>query len=124
MSSKDGRTFLGYVMCGDFTPDEGDALWPSADIAEEAVYERRRQLLKWGDQTHRTQHEYLAILLEEVGEVAKAINEVTYSNQEGELYISQLENLREELIQVAAVAIGQVEALDRLTGRPKDKTLR
>jgi NTP pyrophosphatase (non-canonical NTP hydrolase) len=62
--------------------------------------ELQRQGLKWGVQNH-TQEEWLTILGEEVGEVARAILE------------KQPENYREELIQVAAVCMAAVENFDR-----------
>lgn len=59
---------------------------------EEVLKERERQDEKWGIQTHLG-HAWLGILTEEVGEVAKAINEDNYK----EILI--------ELVQVAAVAM-------------------
>lgn len=105
----------------------------SADVLEEVDQERGRQELKWGQQNHpdgtrgdrrvlrdtkmptwdtmcfnarrqtdRAAHEgsleYLDILFEEV---AEAFSE------------SDPQRLREELIQVAAVAVAWVEAIDR-----------
>lgn len=61
--------------------------------------ERIKQDAKWGIQDHDAKG-WLPILTEEVGEAAKAMNE----NDPG---------LREELIQVAAVAMAWVEAMDR-----------
>lgn len=62
-------------------------------IFELIELERISQDRKWGDQSHRSHAEMLAVLVEEVGEVAKAIleNNVTAMNV--------------ELIQVAAVVI-------------------
>ena len=62
--------------------------------------EQARQVSKWGNQNH-TPLRWLPILTEEVGEVAKAVNE-----NDGEAY-------RAELVQVAAVATSMIECYDR-----------
>lgn len=62
--------------------------------------ERKRQDEKWGPSMERPSPS-LAVLMEEVGEVANALLE----NDE--------DNLRVELVQVAAVALAMVEAIDR-----------
>lgn len=62
--------------------------------------ERDRQREKWREKEHEFRGNKLSVLLEEVGEVAKAINE-----DEGP------ERLREELVQVAAVAVKWVQTL-------------
>jgi NTP pyrophosphatase (non-canonical NTP hydrolase) len=66
------------------------------EIINAIIKERKRQ-----DYLHprNKQHEYLAIITEEIGEVAKAILEKDKNNQ------------REEIIQVAAVAIRWLEEL-------------
>ena len=61
--------------------------------------ERARQDRLWGDQSARDRWLWLAILTEEVGEVAKAILEG--------------KPLRGELVQVAAVAVAALEALEK-----------
>lgn len=67
--------------------------------------ERRRQDTKWGPQNH-SPLEWLSILTEEVGEVAKAINEAHWGG-------APLTEYRAELVQVAAVAVAAIESLDR-----------
>ena len=69
-------------------------------VLTEIETERARQDSKWGIQNHEPL-KWNAILGEEFGEVSKAILE------------NDTENYREELIQVAAVAIAAVESLDR-----------
>jgi hypothetical protein len=66
------------------------------------VGERLAQDAKWGEQNHPSEV-WLAILSEEVGEMAK-----TMLPGEGTLY-----DTREEAVQVAAVAVAFVEAIDR-----------
>lgn len=61
--------------------------------------ERVRQDKKWGASAFRPPPS-LAVLMEEVGEVAQAI-------------LEDPGNLRAECVQVAAVAIAMVEAIDR-----------
>lgn len=69
------------------------------EVLEEVMEERKRQDELWGEQNH-DDGIWLAILVEEVGEVANDINE-------------RSKKLREELIQVAAVAVSWVESIDR-----------
>jgi NTP pyrophosphatase (non-canonical NTP hydrolase) len=77
-------------------------------ILIEVGEERARQDAKWGIQDH-IPLKWNAILGEEFGEVSKAILE------------NDQTNYREELIQVAAVAIAAIENLDRqLTLKNKD----
>lgn len=70
------------------------------NVLKEVKHERHNQEIKWGEQNHQPL-KWLAILGEEVGETNKAILE------------DDLENYREELIQVAAVAVAMVESFDR-----------
>lgn len=66
-------------------------------IWEAIQAERRRQDEKFGVQDHSPE-KWLAILVEEVGEVAQAILQGT------------VEDYREEVVQVAAVAVAILEA--------------
>ena len=70
-------------------------------ILANIIRERERQDDLWGKATERdyTPEKWLAVLVEEVGEVAKSI-------QDG-----SVENLKEELTQVAAVAIAFLETI-------------
>ena len=77
------------------------------DSVLRCVYdERLRQQELWGKQNHQP-HRWLAILLEEVGEVAKEVNDA----DEGAAM--DWDAYREELIQVAAVAVQMIECMDR-----------
>lgn len=76
-----------------------------SEIIEEIKAERERQEIKWGRQNHDGPL-YLTILTEEVGEVAHAILESRFGSDKPE-------EIRKELIQVAAVAIAMIEAYDR-----------
>jgi hypothetical protein len=67
-----------------------------------------RQVGKWGVQSH-SQANWYAILGEEFGEVGKAICEIALSTRG----VFTTENLRDELIHTAAVAIAMVESLER-----------
>ena len=62
-----------------------------SDFYEKVDSERVRQDKKWGTQHHNA-HEWLAILIEEVGETAQGLNDRNPARME------------HELIQVAAVA--------------------
>ncbi len=67
--------------------------------------ERDRQEVKWGPQLHSWPI-WAAILGEESGEVAEACLQAHWQ------YDGGLEHLREELVQVAAVAVQMLEKLD------------
>lgn len=78
-----------------------------ASIAIDIYKERERQDFKWGDQSENPSILWTTVLTEEVGEVAKAVLDFEYQHGGTE------EDLRKELIQVAAVAVAWVEALDK-----------
>ena len=68
--------------------------------------ERDSQDAKWGNQ-HHSVPVWSAILTEECGEVAQAALEVAFHGEE-----DRLAHLREELVQVAAVAVHIIEKID------------
>jgi NTP pyrophosphatase (non-canonical NTP hydrolase) len=68
--------------------------------------ERQRQDAKWGEQAHPPEW-WLAILVEEVGEAAQEVLGIAYGDA-----AKAHGDLRTELLHVAAVAVGAVEALD------------
>ena len=68
------------------------------DILEET----ERQDAKWGSQRDLSRVDWMPILTEEVGEVAKSIND----NE-------TIDDLRNELVQVAAVCLQWIDSLDR-----------
>mgnify|MGYP001574542261 CR=1 FL=1 len=76
--------------------------------------ERDRQDAKWGVQNHAPEW-WLAILMEEVGELAQAILESHFDNGVDARKKGGLPNIRKEAIQCAAVAVALVECLDRCT---------
>lgn len=79
-------------------------------VMADILNERHRQNGKWGEQNHKP-IEWLAILGEEVGEATKEALEhhFKYKGDQTE----RLMRLREELIQVSAVAVAMIESLDR-----------
>lgn len=87
---------------------------PNAYIHEEIADERQRQLKlraqgRFGaTASDMTDAEALAVLVEEVGEVARAILE-----KQGLANDTHDKNLRKELVQVAAVCVAWIEGLDR-----------
>ena len=94
-------------------------------IYQQIESERIRQNEKWGEQNHKP-IEWIGILTEEVGEVAKEAADYhfknPYLNGQGELQdvleddvvqTIRLKDYRKELIQVAAVAVQMIECLDR-----------
>ncbi len=78
---------------------------------ESILAEREKQDDKWGEQNHNP-YIYLAILVEEIGELAQSILHTQFGgdmgNDKGGLY-----HLRKEAIHTAAVAMAIVECLDR-----------
>lgn len=82
-----------------------------ANVLEEVDAERQRQDEKWGEQNH-VPVEWIAVLGEEFGEVCQDALKYHFGDKEllGDKYLRQY---RQELIQVAAVAVAMVECLDR-----------
>jgi len=78
-------------------------------VLVDVLFERRKQDEKWGEQNHDPAW-YLAILGEEFGEACQAALQTRFGGKHGGLL-----NLRNELIQTAAVAVAMVECLDRGT---------
>ncbi len=79
-------------------------------IIEEIKKERLRQESKFVFQ-NRPEEDYLMILGEEVGEVNKAALEHKFCGANPDLY-------REEMIQVAAVALAAIECYDYRKNNP------
>ena len=69
--------------------------------------ERDRQDVKWGSQRHLASEIWLAILVEEVGEVARAVLD------------EKPEDYTKELVQVAAVAVVALECQERMNKHTK-----
>ena len=84
--------------------------------SRQAVYEaidreRDRQDAKWGDQSDKTWFAWLAILTEEVGEVAEVVLQLHEATDP--VFVEQkIARLRSELTQVAAVSIQCLELLE------------
>ena len=80
------------------------------DFLFDITQERENQVKKWGVQNH-SPVEWLAILMEEVGEVSREALE--YHFHKFYKADGQLERYEKELIQVAAVALAMLESLSR-----------
>lgn len=74
--------------------------------------ERERQDAKWGVQNH-TSEWWLAILVEEVGELAQVILETHFDNGPAAAHLRGLDKIRHEAVECAAVAKALVECIDR-----------
>jgi len=81
----------------------------SNKVVKEIIEEREKQDAKWGEQNH-SPIEWVSILTEEVGEVAKAALESHFKHKNKDHSYTEY---RKELVQVAAVAIAMLESLDR-----------
>ena len=68
--------------------------------------ERKRQDETWGDQAHHPDMTWLAILVEEVGELSRVVLHARFNGHDG-----TWDNAIEEATQVAAVATAWLEAL-------------
>jgi NTP pyrophosphatase (non-canonical NTP hydrolase) len=76
------------------------------------IEERIRQDAKWGEQNHEPL-KWLSILMEEVGELALAVNETIFDNGTDARAKGGLINIRREAVQCSAVALALVECIDR-----------
>lgn len=76
----------------------------TSEVLNAVGRERLSQDEKWGEQDH-SKETWLTILMEEVGEAAQATLHWRFGGHHAQ-------GLRQELIQVAAVAVAMVEALD------------
>ena len=77
--------------------------------------ERERQDKKWGEQNHLPQF-WTGILGEEYGELCEAVNETVFTTAYPDAARRErggYENMRKEAIQIAAVALGFIECLER-----------
>ena len=82
--------------------------WPTNSfrrVMGDVLHERGQQDSKWGEQNH-SPFTYLTILGEEYGEACQAALHLEFGGPEAD-------KLREELVQVAAVAVAFIECLDR-----------
>lgn len=89
-------------------------------ILGEIVGERMHQEAKFGDQSHRSPFEWLAILAEEFGEAARGVCETGFlpepfgDDEATEIALAAAgRNFRQELIQTAAVAVAMLQTGDR-----------
>jgi len=80
-------------------------------VLRAVLAERKRQDQQWGDDQHHDNVVWLAILMEEVGEVAEAVLEEHNARNCGldVLADDHLDDVEKELIQVAAVAVQWLE---------------
>lgn len=92
---------------GNESPTSSNLAPDTMDIALQAIREERaRQTAKWGEQDHDN-YRWLAILMEEVGELAQAILHDEFGG-------AHAGTNQTELIQVAAVAVQWLECMERL----------
>lgn len=86
-------------------------------IAAEVINERHQQNAKWGfpQPAMGDPPRALAVLAEEFGEAARAVTEMDCAARHGETeqYLKWKANLRQELIQTAAVAMAFVQHMDK-----------
>lgn len=85
-------------------------------ILNEIEQERHRQDRKWGIQKHAPT-KWVAILTEEVGEVAEMSLEAEWAKETSTRDV-KLMFMRNELVQVAAVAVANIQHIDSLLDNP------
>lgn len=73
----------------------------------DVLLEREKQNEKWGEQNHNP-YIYLAILVEEVGELAKAILHTQFGGSH-----AGWASVRKEIVHSTAVGLAIIECLDR-----------
>ena len=78
------------------------------NIFESIKEERKRQDEKWGPSSHHPM-EWSSILMEEVGEVSKEVNDYTFNSKDST-------EMKKELIQVAAVVVAWLEDIESKCG--------
>ena len=91
----------------------------TGSVLAEVLGERQRQDAKWGQQTHAPEV-WLMVLAEEVGEANQAVFEALFprfDKRAAERGPRNLSEYRQELVQVAAVAVAAIESLDRQGSR-------
>lgn len=84
--------------------------WETTDVLQWILDERGKQDEKWGEQNHEP-FTWLAVLMEEVGEVNQDALKAFFDSPEHKN--KHLAACREELIQVAAVAVAMIESIER-----------
>lgn len=93
----------------DYNCDDPVAPCTCRSINNELALERARQDNKWGEQNCHD-FEWVSILTEEVGEAAAEANEANFTSGKNR---GDFTKLRAELVQVAAVSVAWIEAIDR-----------
>lgn len=78
------------------------------DPLQDIMSERGRQDLKWGEQNHGDLY-WLGIMVEEMGETAKALIE------------GDTKQLRKELVETTAVGLAWLECMDRAARQAEDR---
>jgi hypothetical protein len=87
-------------------------------VLEAVDEEREHQDMKWGEQNHLEPY-WVAILGEEFGEACQAAlnyHDDAVKRHGFEIPEKVYQDLRKELVQVAAVAVAWIECLDRNSG--------
>lgn len=90
--------------------DREQSIRETLAILEEVLDERDRQDTKWGKQDHDPAW-WMTILGEEFGEACEAALQASFGGDDGP--DRPWSDYREELIQIAAVAVAAAECLDR-----------
>ena len=100
---------MSYIIDTEKAQQQAD--WEADQVYRDIKAERERQFTKWGQQNHEPMV-WGAILGEEVGELAQAMLADTFGSKD---HSSHSASMREEAVQIAAVAVAFIQHLDRKT---------
>lgn len=92
-----------------FSFDEPTVTHPAVNVLQEIRDLRDAQIEKWGNDDNHTVMEFVSIIAEEFGKVAKKSNHYHYNQDE----IKEHGDLRQELVSLAAVTVAMIEYIDR-----------
>jgi NTP pyrophosphatase (non-canonical NTP hydrolase) len=117
LGTDDWGTVLAANVLAAVATYMGRTLGPDAKILAEVQAERTRQDAKWGEQNGHD-FEWVSIITEEIGEAAQAANEANFQSSKTR---GDYSHLRVELVQVAAVAVAWIGAIDRRAAKEADR---
>ena len=81
------------------------------DAIQLVTAERKRQNKKWGDQSGNHPFEWMSILMEEVGELAEAVNETCFKSEHAKRERGGRAAILREAVHIAAVATAIAESV-------------
>lgn len=102
----------------DIDSDMANKLDKAADVLDTVLTRRQAQIEQWGDETAKSQLELLSVNAEYLGRVATLINIIEKEVKLDTIpasFVTHIIQLRSNLVELAASAVLQIEALDKIT---------